>query len=94
MCWQYKFILAALGERQDKLQPTHLIASFLTRILFGDFERPNPMICRNGAQLAANCSNGKSVASRGFFDLFYQWSRGGCQAERSKVFAPESIDSH
>jgi hypothetical protein len=52
------------------------------------------MICRNGAQLAANCSNGKSVASRGFFDLFYQWSRGGCQSERSKGFAPESIDSH
>ena len=38
VCWQYKFILAAFGERQDKLQPTHLIASLLTRILFGHFE--------------------------------------------------------
>jgi len=43
------------------------------------------MICWNGGQLASSCLNGKGkqmVAARGFFEVFWRWSRAGCEGIR------------
>lgn len=50
---------------------------------FGSVRKRVSMICRNGAQLTARSIDGRSVAAKGFFSLFYQWSQTGCLAGRN-----------
>ena len=45
------------------------------------------MIRRNCIQLAAKHTNvSSSIAARGFFELFFRWSRVGCSASRRSEY--------